>query len=101
MRNYKKETMTSKERVLATMNHQVTDRVPINYLSNPGIDLKLKKHFGLKANQSEELMDILGVDFRGIGVNYTGPSLHKPIENRRVDPQWGYVTREVDYGKGT
>ena len=37
-------SMTSKERVLRTLNYEKTDRVPINYSANPGIDRKLKKY---------------------------------------------------------
>ena len=39
--------MTSRERVLTAFARQEPDRVPINYDSNPGIDLRLKQHFGL------------------------------------------------------
>ena len=48
------------------------DRVPIDYLANPGIDLRLKQHFGLKAEDSEGLLQALGVDFRGIDAPYIG-----------------------------
>ena len=43
-----KETMTSKERVKATFAYQTTDRVPVNYHANRGIDNRLKSMFGLK-----------------------------------------------------
>lgn len=101
MRKHNKETMTSKDRVLAAINHEKQDRVPINYMANPEIDKKLKKYFNLKPAQNEELYEILGVDVRPIGVEYTGPMLHKPIKDRRVDPLYGYITRKVDYGKGS
>lgn len=100
IRRLTRETMTSKERVIATMNHQRTDRVPIDYFANPQIDIDLKKHFGLKPNQNEELLEILGVDFRGVNVAYTGPTLHRPIKDRRVHPEWGYITKEISYGSG-
>jgi hypothetical protein len=41
------KTMQSKERVLTAFARQEPDRVPINYLANPGIDGRLKRHFGL------------------------------------------------------
>ena len=42
----------SGERVLKTFANEVPDRVPINYLANPGIDGRLKGHFGLKVDDS-------------------------------------------------
>jgi hypothetical protein len=36
-----------------------SDRVPINYLSSPGIDWKLKAHSKLRRGP--------GIDFRGVG----------------------------------
>ena len=95
-----KESMSSKERVRATFAHQVTDRVPVNYHSNPGIDSRLKTHFGLKQDDNEALLEILGVDFRGIGVPYIGPCLHEQIPGRNVDPQWGIRTRWIEHGSG-
>lgn len=95
-----KEKMTPKERVLATFAHEEPDRVPINYHSNPGIDAKLKAHFGLKQDDNEGLLEELGVDFRGIGVPYIGPRLHCEIPNRNVDPEWGIHTRWIEHRSG-
>ncbi len=36
--------MTSKERVKRAFAHEIPDRVPIDYLANPGIDARLKAH---------------------------------------------------------
>ena len=94
------EQMTSKERVLATFKYQKTDRVPINYHSNPEIDRQLKKHFGLREDDNEGLLEILGVDFRRIGVPYIGPRLHNKVKDRRVDPEWGYHTKWIEHGSG-
>ena len=62
--------MTSKERVLAAFRHEEPDRVPVDYSSNPGIDGRLKGHFGLAPDDGEGLLDALGVDFRGVGAPY-------------------------------
>ena len=78
-----KETMTSKERVLTTLASKEPDRVPINYHSNPGIDARLKEHFGLEPNDGVGLMNALGVDFRGVGAWYKGPRLHEDIPEPR------------------
>lgn len=92
--------MTSKERVLTTFARAEADRVPINYFANAGVDLRLKEHFGLAADDGEGLLQELGVDFRGVGAPYTGPVLFPPLEGRQVDPVWGVHTRWVEHESG-
>ena len=93
--------MTSKERVLTTLANQEADRVPINYHSNPGVDGRLKEHFGLEPNEGEGLRQALGVDFRGIGVPYMGPTLHEDIPERGVKvDNWGIHRRYVEHETG-
>ena len=94
------KTMTSKQRVLTAFARRQPDRVPINYEANPGIDRRLKEHFGLAADDAEGLRKALGVDFRGVGAPYAGPRLHEHPPGRRVDAQWGWVTRYVEHGAG-
>jgi len=91
--------MTSKERVLRAFAHQEPDRVPINYSANPGIDARLKEHFGLARNDTEGLRRALGVDFAGVHSPYTGPKLHDDLPDRRVD-NWGVRTRYVEHDSG-
>ena len=71
--------MTSRERVLSAFNHTKADRVPIDYMANPGIDHRLKEHFRLSQDDHEGLLKALGVDFRSIYAPYTGPRLHAEI----------------------
>lgn len=93
--------MTSKERVLMTFANQEPDRVPINYNANPGIDRRLKGHFGLKPDDSEGLRQMLGVDFRGVGAAYRGPKLHEDIDTRGVKvDDWGIHRRWVEHETG-
>ncbi|MCX7934359.1 MAG: hypothetical protein N3A66_03770, partial [Planctomycetota bacterium] len=94
------ENMSSKERVKRTWQRQATDRVPINYLANPGIDRRLKEYFGVAPDDSEGLLLSLGVDFRSVGPSYKGPRLHVERPERHVDPIWGWVTRWVEHGQG-
>ncbi len=94
------ETMTSKERVLATLANQEPDRVPINYKANPRIHERLMAYFGLDPKDHEGLLKVLGVDFRRVGAMYTGPNLHEEILGWRVDPQWGIRTRWVEHETG-
>lgn len=92
--------MTSQERVLTTFARKETDRVPINYSANPGIDARLKAHFGLAADDGEGLRRQLGVDFREVSARYVGPRLHDEIPERRVDPLWGRRTRWIEHESG-
>ncbi|MFA7343582.1 MAG: uroporphyrinogen decarboxylase family protein [Terrimicrobiaceae bacterium] len=93
--------MTSKERVLTTFASRPADRVPVNYLANPGIDRRLKEHFGLKPDDGEGLRLALGVDFRGVGAPYRGPKLHADIPERGVKvDDWGIRRMWVDHSSG-
>lgn len=93
--------MTSKQRVRAALHREKADRVPFDYLSNPGIDRDLKKHFGLQPDDHEGLRKALGVDFRRVGAPYVGPRLHEEIPERRVNPCWGWHTRYVEHAAGS
>jgi uroporphyrinogen decarboxylase len=95
------DKITSKERVLTTFANQEPDRVPINYKANPGIDRRLKDHFGLAPDDGDGLLQALGVDFRGVGAPYSGPRLHKDIPERGVTvDNWGIHRRRVEHETG-
>ena len=94
------KAMTSKQRVLTAFSRREGDRVPIDYDANPGIDGRLKAHFGLKGDDHEGLRLALGVDFRGAGAPYRGKTLHKDIPGRQVNPHWGWVLRYVEHDSG-
>jgi uroporphyrinogen-III decarboxylase len=91
--------MNSKERALTAFAHQKPDRVPINYLSNPGIDLRLKAHYGLAADDDEGLRRKIWVDFRRIDAPYIGPQLHADVPERQVD-MWGIHRRWIEHESG-
>lgn len=92
--------MTSRERVLTTLGNSEPDHVPVNYQANPGIDRRLKAHFGLAPIDDEGLRRVLGVDFRSVRAPYVGPPLHAEIPDRRVNPWWGYRTRWIEHDSG-
>lgn len=92
--------LSSKQRVLTAFARREPDRVPINYLSNPGIDRRLKNHFGLAVDDHEGLRQALGIDFRTVNAPYLGPRLHPEVPGRRVDPCWGVRTRWVEHESG-
>lgn len=91
--------MTPKQRVLTAFAHEQPDRVPIGYAANPGIDGRLKSHFGLTPGDGEGLRRALGVDFRGVGAPYVGPTLHAEPPGRKVD-LWGIHRRWIEHETG-
>ncbi len=93
--------MTSKERVIAFFANQKPDRVPVNYSANPGIDRRLKIHFGLLYDDDEGLLQALGIDFRSVSAQYRGPKLHQDIPERGVKvDNWGIHQRWIEHGTG-
>ncbi|MDR2687248.1 MAG: hypothetical protein LBB75_05805 [Oscillospiraceae bacterium] len=94
--------MTSRKRVLNAFAHEKTDRVPIDYMANGGIDARLKKYFGVTPGGKLDLADHLRVDFRGMGAPYTGPRLHfgDPERGINAEPMWGQRTRWVKHPSG-
>ena len=94
------QRFTSRERVRAFFQRKAADRVPVNYLCNPGIDRRLKAHFGLSMADDEGLLRALGVDFRDVGPRYAGPALHAPAAGLDVNPLWGFRSRWVENESG-
>ena len=93
--------MTPKERVLTALAHREPDRVPIDYQCNPGIDARLKEHFGLSSDDDEGLYRALNVDFRVVQAPYVGPKLHADIpEQDIVVDEWGIRRRWIEHESG-
>lgn len=91
--------MTSRRRVLAAFAREPPDRVPVNYLANPEIDRRLKRHFRLADGDREGLLRALGVDFRTVNPPYVGAKLHADVPGRTVDV-WGIRRRWIEHGTG-
>ncbi len=91
--------MRPKERALTAFARQQPDRVPVNYMANPGIDSRLKQHYGLAADDDEELRQALGVDFRTVSAPYVGPKLHADVPDRTID-MWGIHRRWIEHESG-
>jgi hypothetical protein len=91
--------MNAKERALTAFARQQPDRVPLDYLANPGIDRRLKEHYGVAASDDEGLRQALGIDFRRIDAPYMGPKLHTDLPGRQVD-MWGIHRRWIEHESG-
>ena len=92
------ETMSAKERVIRTFRYEKTDRVTIGYNANPGIQARLMAELG--ASNEEELLQILGVDYRNIWAPYTGPQLFAVPKGREVNQLEGCIMRQVEHPTG-
>lgn len=96
--------MTSRERILAAIDHRQPDRVPVNYLGTPETDQKLRAHFGLTppgdvrpgdmVDNDWDLLDCLGGDLRTLRLHYTGPALAR-FDDGRAQNYWGVIKRPV------
>jgi len=60
MNTMPKQEMTHKERILAALNHQPTNRIPLDYWGVPETTEKLMRHFGVSSYP--ELIKALDID---------------------------------------
>ena len=65
--------MTSRERVLSAFERIGYDRIPVKHEGTPEINRMLMGHFGL--SNMEQLLRVLGDDFRYVEAAYCGPEL--------------------------
>jgi uroporphyrinogen decarboxylase len=68
------ETLLPKDRVRLAVEHKSTDRVPIDFAARSEVVAALRARLG--AGSDEHLLQILGVDIRGVGPDYIGPRGH-------------------------
>jgi len=83
--------MTSKERVLCTMDFREPDRVPRWLGASPEFINKAIKEFGLK--DEEDLMQMLGDDFRRV----LAPYVHPYDKESNITP-FGVIREGIGYG---
>lgn len=84
--------MTSKERVLCSLDWGEPDRVPIQIYLTPEMNAALSAHFG-----GRDISECLGVDFRSVGPMYRG-RLKEPHDGITYD-MWGAGYRRVEHGQ--
>lgn len=89
--------MTSKERVLKTINFKNPDRIPVDYFAMPEIDERLKSFFGVKAK--EEVLERLKIDFRIVEGKYKGKIPPPPSEDINMD-EWGIGRKRISNESG-
>jgi len=90
--------MTSRERVLGAFNRTGYDRIPVKHEGTPEINKLIMDHFGLQ--NLEQLLRVLGDDFRYVEPLYTGPELLS-FPDGSVEGYWGerYKYAEFEGGK--
>ena len=82
--------MTSKERVLAAINHSKPDRVPLDLWALSPVMTKLRAYFGV--DNDEAARQALGIDLRSVWPAYNGPSLETFDDGSFMD--WWGVRKE-------
>ena len=90
--------MNSRERVLGAFNRTGYDRIPVKHEGTPEINQMIMDHFGL--NNMEQLLRVVGDDFRYVDPIYIGPELRK-FEDGSVEGYWGerYKYAQFEGGK--
>jgi uroporphyrinogen decarboxylase len=89
--------MTSRERVLSALKRTGYDRIPVKTGGTPEVNQMLMDHFGL-TNQ-EQLLRVLGDDFRYINPIYRGPEL-RTFDDGSVEGYWGERYKNEAYEGG-
>lgn len=90
-----KETMTAKERVRRTFQHEKTDRVTIGYEANGFVHMRVAKALGIADGNMEQVLRAFGVDYRAVGAPYVGPQLFPAKPDRNIDLLEGCYMRWV------
>ena len=67
--------MTSRERVMGCCERRGFDRIPVKHEGTPEVNAQLRDHFDL--DNDEQLLCVLGDDFRYVEPAYTGPELRR------------------------
>jgi len=78
--------MNSRERVLSAYNRTGYDRIPVKHEGTPEINQMIMDHYGL--SNMEQLLRVVGDDFRYVEPVYVGPELRK-FEDGSIEGYWG------------
>ena len=89
--------MTSRDRVMGAFNRTGYDRIPVKHEGTPEINKMIMDHFGL--NNMEQLLRVVGDDFRYVEPVYTGPEL-RSFPDGSVEGYWGERYRYASFEGG-
>jgi len=89
--------MTPRQRVLGALDRTGYDRIPVKHEGVPEVNSMLLDHFGLAT--SEQLLRVLGDDFRYVAPAYTGPELRR-FPDGSVEGYWGERYTYTQYEGG-
>lgn len=84
--------MLPRERVLKALNHQTTDRIPLDFWATPETWDKLKNHF--HTQDEEIILQKLEVDIRQVQPDYIGPEF-RTLEDESFYDAMGVHRRRV------
>jgi len=85
--------VNSRDRVLAVLNRQPVDRLPIDIWCTPEVLADLRTHFGVE--DELELYQAMGVDkIVWVGPKYGGPRRPPSFPGEQVD-EWGVGTKAI------
>ena len=90
--------MTSRERVLSCLERKGNDRIPVKHEGTPEVNEMLMNHFGL--TNHEQLLRVLGDDFRYVQPKYCGPEL-RTFPDGSFEGFWGerYAYKPYEGGR--
>ena len=89
--------MTPRQRVLGALDRTGYDRIPVRHEAVPEVNSMLLAHLGLA--DSEQLLRVLGDDFRYIAPTYVGREL-RSFPDGSVEGYWGERYTYVQYEGG-
>ncbi|MFB3905192.1 MAG: uroporphyrinogen decarboxylase family protein [Acidobacteriota bacterium] len=89
--------MKSRDRVLSACERKGYDRIPVKHEGTPEINHEIKEYFGLK--NDEQLLTVLGDDFRYVEPVYVGPEL-RTMPDGSVEGYWGERYRYATFEGG-
>lgn len=89
--------MTHRERVLSALNRTGYDRIPVKHEGTPEVNKMLMEHFGL--SNMEQLLRVLGEDFRYVEPVYCGPEL-KTFPDGSIEGYFGEHYRYAEFEAG-
>lgn len=89
--------MNSRERVLSALDRQGYDRIPVKHEGTPEVNRMLMQRFGL--TNTEQLLRVLGDDFRYVEPVYCGPEL-RTFPDGSVEGYFGERYRYAEFEAG-